>query len=331
MADQVTAIINKALNTRKDHYDILTFDTHERYQQQLAKTGHNFYSFRYDGCKKWDEDYAERPSNYYVLPERSILNGIDFDFILSQSKFGQFQVAQHINQRLRLPLIHLEHTLPIQSWPEDQLNGFRNMTGDLNVFISEYSVREWQIMSPSNFVIHHSVDTNTFDVSSMEREKTVLTVVNDFINRDYCCNYKGWQRITEGMENLRIVGKTEGLSEPAESIEALAGEYQKCGVYLNTSTVSPIPTSLLEAMSCGTPVVSTATCMIPDIIEHGVNGMISNDEAELRKYVEELLDNPEKAAKLGAAARKTIEENFSEQKFITKWNEIFHIAYGRKG
>jgi len=330
MSRQTSSIINKALFPTKEKYNILTFDTHERYQQQLAKTGHNFYAFRYDNCKEWDSAYAVPPDNYYTLPPNSIINGIDFDFILSQSKFGQFQVTHQVNQMLRLPVIHLEHTLPIENWPEQQLNEFRQMVGDINVFISDHSMEEWAVNSPSTFVIHHSVDTNVFDLSSIKRENTVLTVVNDFINRDYCCNYKGWCNITEGMDNLRIVGKTEGLSEPAESIVALAGEYQKCGVYLNTSTVSPIPTSLLEAMACGTPVVSTATCMIPDIIEHGVNGFISNDEAQLRGFVDTLLEDRELADKLGKAARTTIEEMFSEQDFLDNWNNIFDVAYGRK-
>lgn len=330
MSNKTLLHINKSLNPDKKIYNILTFDTHERYQIQLCKTGHNFYSFRYPNCKEWDESYGKMPNNYYVLPNQSIISGLNIDFILSQSKFGQFQAVQNINRSFNLPVISLEHTLPISNWPGDQLQAFKSMVGDINVFISEYSVKEWGMNAPNTKVVHHSVDTEMFNPTQRakpERENTVLTVVNDFINRDYCCNYSGFKRITNGLDNIRIVGKTEGLSEPAPSIKALASEYATCGVYLNTSTVSPIPTSLLEAMACGCAVVTTATCMIPEIIKHGVNGMISNNEEDLRGYIDMLMEDKEYSNELGKSARQTILSDFSESQFVNNWNEIFNMAY----
>jgi glycosyltransferase involved in cell wall biosynthesis len=68
--------------------------------------------------------------------------------------------------------------------------------------------------------------------------------------------------------------------------------------------------------------------MIPEIVEHGVNGFMSNNEEELREYTQQLLDDAELSAKLGEEARKTIKEKLSEQNFIDNWNEIFDKAYG---
>jgi hypothetical protein len=329
MSHKTLGIINKSLAPKKDKYNILTFDTHERYQSQLCKTGHNFYSFRYKDCKEWDNSYAEVPQNYYIMPPNSVMSGLNFDFILSQSKFGQFQISQQLNETFDIPFISLEHTLPIPNWPDQQLEAFKGMEGDINVFISEYSVAQWGVQRESK-VIHHSVDVETFcDSPDKERQPHVLSVVNDFANRDYCCNYGGWQRITDGM-NIKLVGNSPGLSEPASSIQDLANEYQTAQVFLNTSTISPVPTSLLEAMSCGCPVVTTATCMIPDIIKNGVNGFISNDESELASYINQLLEDKELRNSMGQEARKTIVDNFSEEKFINNWNEIFDKAYGVK-
>ena len=75
-------------------------------------------------------------------------------------------------------------------------------------------------------------------------------------------------------------------------------EYNKCSVYLNTTTLSPIPMSLLEAMSCGCAIVSTSTCMIPEVIDNGKNGYISNDE-ELKMYVQTILKDQDPKEELG--------------------------------
>lgn len=332
MSNQTLQFINKSIK-KKDKYNIITFDTHERYQTQLAKTGHNFYIFRHDGGKEWDKSYGDMPDNHYVMPQNSIQAGIDYDFIISQSKFGQFGISQNINSIFKLPLVSLEHTLPIPSWPNEQLEAFKKQQGDINVFISDYSVNKWNMDAVSTRVIHHSVDTDLFHPNQSDEQKKqphVLSVVNDWINRDYCCNWQGYVRITdEGRAfQTKIVGKTEGLSEPAPSVKELAKEYATSQVFLNTSTISPVPTALLEAMSCGCAIVTTATCMIPEIIEHGVNGFMSNDEEELRGYCKQLLEDEELRNKMGAEARGTILTNFSEQKFINNWNEVFDVAYG---
>jgi glycosyltransferase involved in cell wall biosynthesis len=328
--NQVASIISKS-GCKKKVYDILTFNTHERYQTQLAKTGHNFYAFNADGMKEWITGHGDVPKNHYNLPKNSVYTGLDFDFILAQSKIGQMQAAHQINQMLSLPIVALEHTLPVQNWTGEQLLQMKQMTGDINVFISEYSAEQWKPMG-SREVVLHSIDTELFKPQEgLERKQQVLSVVHSFIDRDYCCNYSGWQRITKPDEiKTRVVGDTPGLSKQSDSIQDLVSEYQSSQIFLNTSTLSPIPMALLEAMACGCAVVTTATCMIPEIIQDGVNGFISNDEEQLQSSIQNLLNDPGLAKKLGENARQTILEKFNEDSFVGNWNNIFNKAYGLK-
>ena len=309
-----------------EKYNILTFAAHERYQSQLAKTGHNFYLFQSDGVKNWNNDYAPLPDNHYILPRETLYKGLSFDMILSHSKFGQFQMSELINKNLGLPIISLEHTVPTPNLKQEWLDEIKNMTGDIDVFISEYSKGVWNLNTDEYEIVHHSVDTETFKPRSIEKKPYVLSVVNDFVNRDYCCNYSGWVRITEGLDT-RLVGDNGDIGSPASSVDDLVNEYNSAQVFLNTSTFSPIPSVVLEAMACGSAVVSTATCMIPEIIEHGVNGMISNDESELRSYIEQLLSDKDLREKIGKAARETILNKFTEESFLNNWNKIFAKAY----
>ena len=153
----------------------------------------------------------------------------------------------------------------------------------------------------------------------------MLSVVSDWINRDWCGGFSVWQNIIQGLP-FHVVGDTPGLSEVAASTEDLVKTYQSSRIFLNTSTISPVPTALLEAMSCGCAGVTTATCMIPEIIENGVNGFISNDETELKQYLVDLLNDEDLAKSLGKEARKTIVDKFSQEKFILKWDSLLHKA-----
>ena len=327
-----TKSILRRIQGRPDNkYNILTFNTHERYQTNQCLTGHNFYAFNWEQGKDWFTEHAPIPENYYQMPMNSYFPGIEFDFIIAHSKFGQLQVAKQLQMQLQVPILCLEHTLPLEQWPQTQLEQFQNFYGDVNVFITEYSKNKWNINAPSD-VIYHGVDTDLFKpigldkVRDMVERNGVLTVAHDFIKRDYALNYQGWERITQGLER-KVVGDTEGLSRAAENIDELVCNYQKALVYINPSVLSPVPTSMLEAMACGCPVVSMHNCDIPEFVEHGVNGYLSNDELELRQFIEKLLDNPDLAIDMGKAARKTVLEKCSKERFISEWNNIFDKTY----
>ena len=64
--------------------------------------------------------------------------------------------------------------------------------------------------------------------------------------------------------------------------------------------------------------------MIPEIIEHGKNGFMSNDEEELKKYINILLEDDSLRSSVGAEARKTIVESHNLNRFTDDWNSLFN-------
>lgn len=332
MPSIVETILRNATRQNGEPINILTFPTHERYQSNLSKTGNNFYLWQGNGIKPWVSDYASVPPGTVLLNaekgSRQIPNEVDIDLVLSQNKFGQFEIASQISSQIGVPLVSIEHTLPMESWGEAELNQLYNMRGDVNIFISEYSRRRWGWGYDEALVIHHGVDSIEFSPNqNIQRESKVLSVVNDWINRDWCCGFNLWKEITGFPQSelpLSVLGDTPGLSQSAKSTEDLIDNYRKSRIFLNTSLISPVPTALLEAMSCGCAVVTTATCMIPEIIENGKNGYISNDPKELRSFIDKLLQDKELAEELGKNARQTIIDKFSLTSFVSNWNKIFH-------
>ena len=330
MPTAVNTILRSA--HRGEKLNILTAPTHERYETGLAKTGQNFYAWQGEHIKGWNETYAKVPNNYILLNpnlgNQQIPLDLDMDLCLSQNKFGQFQIMHNISRQLGCPLISLEHTLPPDNWTNAQLIPHREMKGDLNIFISEYSRDKWGWTAQNAHVIHHGVDTEVFCPENISiKQPLVCSVVNDWVNRNWCCNFELWKQCT-GYPNskfqLNVWGDTPGLSKPTRDVNHLVNELRRSQVFINTSSISPVPTSLLEAMACGTPVVSSATCMIPEILENNKNGFLSNDPDELRFYIEKLLSSKDLRDRIGIAGRETILKRFSMNKFIENWGRAFN-------
>ena len=226
-----------------------------------------------------------------------------------------------MGEKYGIPHINLEHTWPV-NFPPAQIEAWKTMRADVNVFISEISREAWGWKPDEAVVIHHGIDTQLFDGSNNNRSNKPLSVVNDWINRDAPCGYNFWREATKDLE-VFVVGDTPGLSNPAESTEALAKIYQNHSIFVNTSLMSPVPTALLEAMSCGCAIVSTGTCMIPGIIKHGVNGLLAMTPQEMNVHIKTLQNDPDMCIELGVNARATILEQFSLTQFVENWKKVF--------
>lgn len=305
--------------------NILTAPTHERYQSGFSDIDATFHMIQYSNFKPWNNTYGQLPKNHVLWPKDYFPHGIRFDAILSQNKFGQFQFFADVARDMNIPIISLEHTLPVPQWDNNMRKQMLNMKGAVNVFISEFSKRAWGFEDvKSSIVVNHCVDSEKFSPSTKNRENKILCVVNDWKNRDWCCGYSIFKAIEQkiGKDKFTIVGDNPGLSQPASSLDELVNFYASHKIFLNTSLISPIPTSLLESMSCACASVSTATCMIPEIIQTGQNGFISSNIDELCDFISLLLENDDLANEVGEEARKTVVKDFNKKQFTNTWSKI---------
>jgi glycosyltransferase involved in cell wall biosynthesis len=76
-------------------------------------------------------------------------------------------------------------------------------------------------------------------------------------------------------------------------------------------------TTILEGMAMGRPIVVTRTPGQTDTVEDGVTGIYVpvGDAAALRTAIVDLLDDPERAARLGAAARSWVVEHADVERY----------------
>ncbi|MGI9036648.1 MAG: glycosyltransferase [Pyrinomonadaceae bacterium] len=82
-----------------------------------------------------------------------------------------------------------------------------------------------------------------------------------------------------------------------------------------SSTTEGFSNSILEYMAARKPIVATDVGGAREAIIEGKTGFLvdSNDDGQMAKRLEELLQNPEKAKKMGEAGRKIAEEKFSAE------------------
>lgn len=111
-------------------------------------------------------------------------------------------------------------------------------------------------------------------------------------------------RLRDQVERLGLSGISfRGAVDNAE----MAALYDTHDVYVNPTDVDNMPISVLECFAAGVPVVSTNAGGIPDLIEHGVDGLLvpPQDPDAIAAAVLSLLDDPALAERLiAAAARK---------------------------
>jgi glycosyltransferase involved in cell wall biosynthesis len=86
-----------------------------------------------------------------------------------------------------------------------------------------------------------------------------------------------------------------------------------------------LPTVIMEAMAAGLPVISTPLAGIPEMVENGANGELvpERDPAALALAIEKLLDDPERARRLGERGRQIAQEKFSIEASARLLLELF--------
>lgn len=95
--------------------------------------------------------------------------------------------------------------------------------------------------------------------------------------------------------------------------------------FLNTVGVVDYPTSMLEAMAVGKPVIATRVGGIPEIVKHKENGMLvePNNVDELVAAILYMLNNKEEAKNMGKEGAKTISEKFRLEIVVEELERIY--------
>jgi glycosyltransferase involved in cell wall biosynthesis len=104
-------------------------------------------------------------------------------------------------------------------------------------------------------------------------------------------------------------------------------------VFALSSRWEGLPCSVLEAMTCGIPVVASAVNSVPEIVIAGRTGIVTRpkDPGSLARGIEYLLDHPEAAARMAAAAREHLGDQLRVDVLGEELMEVYDTALAMAG
>lgn len=114
------------------------------------------------------------------------------------------------------------------------------------------------------------------------------------------------------------------LRHPVKDIRR---EYVNSDLLCFTSTYEGFSMVLIEAMTCGLPVISYDTpCGPKDIINNGMNGFLikDGDEDAYANRIIEVLNNDNLRKRMGTMAYNSANKDYSTEKIMKKWEILFN-------
>ncbi|MFD0991209.1 glycosyltransferase [Mariniflexile jejuense] len=201
-------------------------------------------------------------------------------------------------------------------------------------------------------VVPCGVDTSKFKPQTKTTSEKNFLAVGRFTSKKgplFTINafYQVLQKFPEA--TLTMVGKKNGLFEACEKLvndlkiqssvtftgileqNAIANLMLNSLAFVQHSVTAPngdmegTPVSVMEASSCGLPIISTLHGGIKDAVIHNKSGFLVEETHfnDMANYMIKLCENPEMAKEFGLNGRKHIEENYNQKKQLTK---LFNLA-----
>ncbi len=192
-------------------------------------------------------------------------------------------------------------------------------------------------------VVHNGVDLEQIDATKPNRElKKPEMITITYVGR--LESVKGYddilavaQTMIKKHSNVRFVlaGSTHGKEE---LVKSLAGDQlmflghrsdvisimKASDIFVLASYSEGLPNAVMEAMACGLPCVCSNVGAIPYLIKDGQSGLLFDpgDQQALQKQLERCIDDARLRSRLGASARKTIEQHYSWSNIAKQYEHL---------
>jgi glycosyltransferase involved in cell wall biosynthesis len=113
----------------------------------------------------------------------------------------------------------------------------------------------------------------------------------------------------------------------------VAAELRGIDIFVHPSLSEGLPNAVMEAMASGCAVIASRVGGCPELIEHGVDGLLvtPGDLDDLAMQLGALIDDPVARAKLAAAATERMRRDFSLEASARRLEQIYESYLARMG
>ena len=251
------------------------------------------------------------------------------------------------------------------SWPDWSGNRYPNLAlpftkrlwsvflkNNIVVTVSDKAEKDMKSLGVKCFRIPHSVDTKKFNILEKRKGKEIRILFVGRLDEE-----KGIQIILDASKKFKksnVKFYFAGKGEYAEKIKSLEKELPvKLLGYVdnedmlvkiyNDSDIFVLPSIssnrweelfgivLIEAMSCGLPVIASDCVGPKEIIDNGKTGFVipQNNVEELVEKLDMLINNKELREKMGIHGRQKAVRDYDLEKNSNEWYKILNIDYKR--
>lgn len=186
-------------------------------------------------------------------------------------------------------------------------------------------------------VIYNGIDESSFTPVKQKNTKKILTVLFsgniskrkgfDFIPRLLPFLNKNIRILyTTGLRSSRPVIDSDRIKcVGSVAHEGMPGLYQMADILIFPSVREGFGLSVAEAMSCGLPVVAFNSSSIPELIDHGLGGYLTDihDAKKFAEYINILGESSRMRLQMGDYNRSKVEEKFTQSRMINNYQQYF--------
>lgn len=204
-------------------------------------------------------------------------------------------------------------------------------------------------------VIPNGVDTNLFHTYARDKARKELGLPQDASILLFTANgirqniWKDYKTLKEAVSRVAGNGKNIlflALGENAPPEKAgyaevnflpyqndpgkVARYYQAADIYIHAARIDTFPTTVLEALACGTPVVATDVGGIPEQVEDGLTGFLvpPKDAVTMASRIELLLSDSQLRKKMGDRAAEIVKDRFSLERQVKEYLDFYEEILG---